>query len=84
MMTHVFMPQPKDAAMSILTGDGDWDDMMDQREMLDNMLCSASVTLTATFTVSTTLYLSSPALAPDFDPFQSNKYPKIILTSVQN
>ena len=64
--------QPKDAAMSNdLEGDGN--DAVDQRDMLDNMLHGALVALAITFTVATTLPPSSPALALDFDPFESNE-----------
>ena len=64
--------QPKYASMS--NGfDGDGDDAVDQEEMLDNMLCGASVSLTITFTVATILPPSSPALSLDFlDPFESD------------
>jgi len=46
--------------------DEDCDGVVDKRDMLVNMLRGASVALTPTFTVATTLAL-------DIDPFKSNK-----------
>ena len=72
--------QPKDAAMSHGL-DGDDDDVVDQRVMLDNMLRGASFDIVVTFTMATTLPPSSPALALDFDPSQSNKISQDSLNS---
>eukprot|EP00579_Thalassiosira_antarctica_P017679 CAMPEP_0201938012 /NCGR_PEP_ID=MMETSP0903-20130614/40590_1 /ASSEMBLY_ACC=CAM_ASM_000552 /TAXON_ID=420261 /ORGANISM="Thalassiosira antarctica, Strain CCMP982" /LENGTH=56 /DNA_ID=CAMNT_0048479165 /DNA_START=1 /DNA_END=168 /DNA_ORIENTATION=- len=41
--------------------------------MLDNMLRGASIALTISFTMTTTLPLSSTVLALDFDTFEPTK-----------
>ena len=61
--------------------DGDGDDEVDQRDVLDNILHGASVAIAITFTVATTLPPSSPALALDFDPSQSNEISQDSLNS---